>query len=317
MSQDTPLPPETPAGNNPPDGAIIYYYLKSAPAGDIKLSIYDAQNRLVREYTNVPPEFDEAPANVPEYWFAPPTALSKNAGLNRFTWDLRYPAMKTMRYSYYGNTLDYIEYTLSDHAIPDEFPRDLQPGPFVVPGDYSLVLNVDGKTYRQPLTVTLDPRVLASQADLAKQLDTETNISDQMAASYNGSAQVQALQEAIADRQKSLGTDATKKDTAEALRALDAQAADIGEGKPDDLGLGPLNRELARLAFMIESGDARPAALLQQAVDQSCQALAKRVTQWRDFNQQKIAPVNALLQRQNLSPLPAAANIPTAPPCAK
>jgi photosystem II stability/assembly factor-like uncharacterized protein len=317
MSQDTPLPPETPAGNNPPDGAIIYYYLKSAPAGDIKLSIYDAQNRLVREYTNVPPEFDEAPANVPEYWFAPPAALSKNAGLNRFTWDLRYPAMKTMRYSYYGNTLDYIEYTLSDHAIPDEFPRDLQQGPFVVPGDYSLVLTADGKTSRQPLAVTLDPRVLASQADLEKQLNAETNISDQMSATYNGSAQVQALQEAIADRQRSVGTDSAKKEVADALRALDAQAADIGEGKPDDLGLGPMNRELARLAFMIESGDARPAALLQQAVDQSCQALAKRVTQWRDLNQQKIAPVNALLQRQNLSPLPVAANIPTAPPCAK
>jgi hypothetical protein len=322
MSQDTPLPPETPAGDNPPDGAIIYYILKSVPEGDIKLSIYDAQNHLVRAYSNVPPPFDKAPANAPEYWFATPTALSKNVGLNRFTWDLRYPALKTLRYSYYGNPLDYIEYTLSDHAVPGEFPRELQPGPFVVPGEYSLVLSVNGKTYRQPLTVTLDPRVHTSQSDLVQQLDAEKNISAQMAASYDGYDQVRALRAAIADRQKSLDPDPakpdpTKKDAADALKALDDEAADIGDGKPEELGIGPLNRELARLAFMIESGDARPAALLEAGVDQSCQDLAKRLTQWREFNQQKILPVNTLLQKHNLAPVPVSANIPVAPRCGK
>lgn len=317
MSQDTPLPPETPAGDNPPDGAIIDYFLKSAPAGDIKLSIYDAQNRLVREFTDVPAVFDKTPANAPEYWFAPPTALSKKAGLNRFAWDLRYPPMKALRYSYYGNQTDYIEYTLSDHAVPGEFPRELQPGPFVVPGEYSLALTVNGKTYRQPLTVTIDPRVQASQSDLVQQLDAEANISDQMAATYDGNTQVQVLRTAIADRQKSLGTDVAKKDALDALKSLDDEAADIGDGKPEDLGLGPLNRELARLAFMIESGDARPAALLEASIKQYCQDLAKRLTQWRDLNQQKIQPVNTVLQKYNLAPLPVAANVPAGPRCEK
>jgi photosystem II stability/assembly factor-like uncharacterized protein len=315
--QDTPLPPETPAGDNPPDGAIVDYFLKSAPAGDVKLSIYDAKNNLVREFSSVPPAIDKTPANAPEYWFAPPATLSRKAGLNRFAWDLRYPAMKVLHYSYYGNALDYIEYTTADHAIPGEFPRDLQPGPFVVPGEYSLVLTVDGKTYRQPLTVTLDPRVHTSQSDLVQQLDTEKNISAQMATSYDGSEQVQALRKAIADRQKSLGTDATKKDAADALKALDDQAEDIGEGKAEDLGIGPINRELARLAFMVGSGDTRPAALLQAGVDQSCKDLAKRVAQWRELNQQKIAPANTLLQKYNLAPVPVEANIPAGPGCGK
>ncbi len=317
MSQDTPLPPETPAGDNPPDGAIVDYFLKSVPAGDIKLSIYDWQKHLVREFTDVPAPFDKAPANAPEYWFAPQPALSKKAGLNRFTWDLRYPAMKALRYSYYGNTTDYIEYTGSDHAIPGKFPRDLQPGAFIVPGEYSLVLSVDGKTYHQPLAVTLDPRVHASQSELVQQLDAETSVSDQMAASYNGYEQVLALRHAIADRQKSLGDDASKKDAADALKALDEQAADIGDGKAEDLGIGPLNRELGRLAFMIESGDARPAAMLEAGVEQHCQDLGKRLPQWRDLNQQKISPVNALLQKYNLAPLPVATNIPNAPNCRK
>jgi photosystem II stability/assembly factor-like uncharacterized protein len=315
--EDTPLPIETPAGENPPDGAIIYYFLKSAPQGDIKLAIYDAQNRLVREFSNVAPEPDKTPANSPEYWFAPPASLSTKAGLNRFTWDLRYPSMKTLLYSYYGNSLDYIEYTLSDHSVPGEFPRDLQPGPFVMPGNYSLVLTVNGKSYRQPLTVTLDPRVHASQADLVRQLDTEINISAQMTASYDGDGQARALRAAIADRQKSLGSDAAKKDAADALKALDDHVENIADGKPDEFGIGPINRELVRLAFMIETGDARPASLLQAGVDQHCQNLTRRLEQWRDLNQQKIAPVNALLQKYNLPPLPVAANFPTAPACGK
>ena len=315
--EDTPLPPETPAGDNPPDGAIIHYYLKSANPRDVKLSIYDARNNLVREFTNTPSPIDKTPANAPEYWFAPPTALSTTAGLNRFAWDLRYPAMKAMRYSYYGNTTEYIEYTTADHAIPGDFPRELQPGQLVVPGEYSVVLTVDGKTYRQPLTVTLDPRVHASQADLVQQLETSKSVSAQMAATYDGSEQVQALRKAIADRQKSLGTDAAKKDAADALKALDDQAEAIGEGKDDDLGLGPINRELGRVAFMVLSGDARPAAALQADVDQYCKDLAKRLTQWRELNQQKIAPVNTLLQKYNLEVVPVATNIPAAPACGK
>jgi hypothetical protein len=277
---------------------------------------------LVREFTDVPSSFDKAPPNAPEYWFAPPLALTKNAGLNRFVWDLRYPPMKALRYSYYGNILDYIEYTLSDHAIPGKFPRDLQPGPFIVPGTYSLVLSVDGKTFRQPLRVSLDPRVHVPPSDLVQQLDTEQNIAAQMAATYDGYEQVRALQEAIADRQKSLGTDATdpgatKKDAADALKSLADQVAEVGEGKPTDLGIGPLNRELARFAFMIESGDARPATLLETSVEQSCQNVGKRLGQWHDLNQQKIAPVNTVLQKYSMAALPIAANIPAASGCQK
>ncbi len=191
-----------------------------------------------------------------------------------------------------------------------------------MPGQYSVALTANGQTYRQPLTVTLDPRVQASQSDLVKQLDAETSIADQMAASYDGHAQVQALREAIADRLKSLGSDATnadatKKDATDALKALDDQAKDIGDGKPEELGLGPLNRELGRLAFMIESGDSRPAVLLEAGVEQYCQQLAKRLTQWRDLNQQKIQAVNDVLQKHNQALLPVAANIPSTPRCEK
>jgi len=313
--QDTPLPPETPAGKNPPDGAIIDYFLKQAPSRSIRLSIYDSKNNLVREYSDVPPPVDRTPANAPEYWFSAPPVLSKHAGINRFVWDLRYPAPKALTYSYYGEHLDYIEYTLADHAIPGDFPREQPLGPYVVPGTYSLVLTVNGESYRQPLKVTLDPRVHESQADLVQQLETERSISAQMAISYDGYGQLEALRNAIAERKKAIASDASKQDAANALKSLDEQADQIENGKAAELGIGSTNRELARLATMAQSSDARPAAPVQEGVLQICHMLVKRVSEWREMNDNSIAPVNNLLRQYNLLPLPVILNALASPDC--
>src|SRR3984957_8763576 len=88
--QETPLPPEEPTAKNPPDGAIIDYYLKSVPPNPLTLEIHDAQGKVVRRFNSLAPAVDSTPKNVPEYWFGPPAHLSKDAGLNRFVWDLRY-----------------------------------------------------------------------------------------------------------------------------------------------------------------------------------------------------------------------------------
>ena len=315
MDQDTPLPPGTPVGQNPPDGAIVNYFLKSPASGDIKLSIYDSQNNPVREFSTVPAPYDPAPPNAPEYWFAPQPVLSTHGGLNRFVWDLHYPPPKTLRYGYFNERLAYFEYTLSEHAVPGEFPRDQPVGAYIVPGQYSVVLQVGGKEYRQPLSITLHPRVHASQADLEQQLATQKNISAQMAASYDGDKQIVALRDAISERQKSVGTNSAMKDVADALKSLDDQVAEIDDGKPTEFGMGPINRELARLASMVESGDARPAAPLQDAVEQSCQTLTKRVGEWREVNEKKISPVNELLKKNSLAALPVAGQITSAPSC--
>ncbi|MGA8152066.1 MAG: hypothetical protein WB952_14025 [Terriglobales bacterium] len=313
--QDTPLPPETPAGQNPPDGAIIDYFLKQTSSAGVRLSIYNSKNELVREYSDVPPSVDKTRANVPDYWFSAPPGLSKHAGVNRFVWDLRYPAPKALNYSYYGEHLDYIEYTLADHAIPGDFPHEQPLGPYVVPGTYSLVLTVNGQSYRQPLTVTIDPRVHASQADLAQQLEIERNISAQMAVTYDGYGQLEALRNAIIERKKAIASDAGKKDLADALKSLDDQADKIENGKASDIGIGSANRELARLATMAQSSDTRPAAPVQEGVLQTCQMLARRIAEWRELNDKTIAPVNDLLRKYSLSPLPAIPNALVAPDC--
>jgi len=315
MNQDTPYPPETPAGQNPPDGAIVNYFLQSPPAGEITLSIYDEKKNLVREFSSESAPIDRTPANAPEYWFAPPAALTTDAGLNRFIWNLRYPAPKTLHYGYFDGHLDYIEYTLADHAIPGETPREQPDGPYVVPGTYSLVLKVDGKSYSQPLTVTLDPRAHVSQQDLVEQLAAEQNISAQMAASFTGYDQVTTLRAAVADRTKAVAGNPGSQAIADGLKSLDEHAAKLETGTPQDLGFGPLNRELARLASMVESGDARPAELLQANVNQFCQTLAKRATEWRDLNKNEIPNLSVQLQAAGLSGLPVKSEIPRGPEC--
>jgi photosystem II stability/assembly factor-like uncharacterized protein len=247
MNQDTPLPIETPVGQNPPDGAIVDYYLKSAPAGEITLTIADARGAVVRRYTSTPPPAPTLPANVPEYWFAPPVALPKAAGLNRFAWNLRYPNPKVLPFGYFGGFLKYVEYTLADHAIPGQTPREQPEGALVAPGEYVATLEVNGRSYRQPITVKPDPRVRATQADLVEQEASAKQIADLLAVSYDVYYQLTAH-------------DAKSK------------AADA---------IGVANRDLARYLAMLESGDSRPAETLRAAVAESCEALVKALGEAR------------------------------------
>jgi photosystem II stability/assembly factor-like uncharacterized protein len=315
VNQDTPLPPETPAGKNPPDGAIIDYYLKSVPSGEIKMAIYDAQNNLVREYSSIAPPEDKTPKNAPEYWFRKPAALPKNAGHNRFVWDMRYPYPKTLNYSYYGNPLDYIEYTMMDHAIPGETPVHQPMGPLAVPGQYTVVLTVNGQTYHQPLTVTLDPRVKVSQADLEQQLDAEKSISAQMSATFDAVKELNALRAQVRERQTALAGNQDAQGTIDQLNQIVKTLDDLENGKPKDFGLGSLNRELARLAEMIESGDAKPAVELQNGVVQSCQQTLKRLEEWGELTS-AVASANESLEKLNQQALKLG-SAPASPACAK
>src|SRR5207249_1281497 len=88
---DTPLPPDEPRAPNPPEGAIIDYYLKSAASGPVVLEIFDG-DRLVRRYSSadpVPSLPDPATnAPLPLYWYRQPHGLSAEPGMHRFTWDV-------------------------------------------------------------------------------------------------------------------------------------------------------------------------------------------------------------------------------------
>jgi photosystem II stability/assembly factor-like uncharacterized protein len=177
---DTPLPQEEPAGQNPPDGAILNYWLKG-DARSVSIEVFDAANQLVRRYSSAdPPEQMLDGTNVPPYWVRPPQLLSKSAGLHRFVWDLHYPPPSGVNFSYpiaatYMNTA----------RVPA--------GPWVVPGTYTVVLNVDGGTYRQPLTVRMDPRVKTPLLALKQQFDLSKALYDRINSKAANTAELVTL----------------------------------------------------------------------------------------------------------------------------
>lgn len=305
--QETPLPPEFYSTPNPLDGAVFDYYLKSAPASDISLDILDSNGGLIRHYSSASRNEKYLPANVPDYWFGIQETLTKDAGMNRFAWDLRYPPPPTLPYSYWGNALDFVEYTLSDHAIPGQTPREQTLGAIVAPGQYQAVLTVNGAKYTQKFSVVIDPRVTASQNDLEVQFDAARSISAGLAASTSQFKAAETLKDAIADRKKKLEGNSAAKEALDALKGVSDKLDTIQQGTDDAPGLGPVNRDLARIIFMVEAGDAAPSDTAKDATAESCAALAKSLSAWRDLNATTLPSTNSVLAKFQADPLPIAA----------
>jgi photosystem II stability/assembly factor-like uncharacterized protein len=155
---DTPLPPDEPAGENPPDGALINYWLPK-DAKVVTLTIRNAAG-IVRQYSSADPVETPVPGrNTPDYWLRPPQTLSTRAGFHRFVWDLHHerPAVSSFTYPI--------------AAILHNTPR-VPLGSWVLPGTYTVELGVDGSTFGQQILVRMDPRVTASAEDIRIQYET-------------------------------------------------------------------------------------------------------------------------------------------------
>ncbi|HEV2385714.1 MAG TPA: hypothetical protein VGS20_00525 [Candidatus Acidoferrales bacterium] len=308
---DTPFPPEMPAGQNPPTGAIVDYYLKSAAASDVTLGVYDSAGHLVRQFSSAPlPPSLEPPPNVPDYWLERPQPMPKAAGLNRFVWDLRYPPPPALRHNYpisalYGNT-----------------PGDPR-GPLAVPGKYELRLSVNGRTYRQPLEIVLDPRVRAAPSDLASQLELGRKISAAISASYAGHQQVADFRTALAARRDTLQGNPQAKSALDAADALDRKAAALeGSETPsfNPAGARPkpsyalLNRNFGGLTTDLEGSDTAPTEAMQTAYGDYCRDLTTLAADWSDLKTKDLAALNAELAGLHLEPV-AVPGAPDPPGC--
>ncbi len=156
MYSDTPLPQEEPTGQNPPDGAVINYYLSNETA-NIQLEILNENGLIIRTYSSKDTLYKIPDNNVPPYWIRPQQLLSGNAGAHRFMWDMHYQPLN----------------------IAPSFPisavyKNTAPeptSPWVLPGKYTARLLVDGKMYEQSFFVKMDPRVKSSTVDLKLQHD--------------------------------------------------------------------------------------------------------------------------------------------------
>ena len=153
---DTPLPQEEPAGENPPDGAIINYYLKDN-ASEVILEIFDANNKLVRTFTNTDILYKIPAVNIPHYWIRPQQILPATKGAHRFVWDMHYTPLNI--------SPSYPISAIYKNTAPDDT------SPWVMPGTYKIKFSVNHLVLEKFITIKMDPRVKTSKAEMQRQHD--------------------------------------------------------------------------------------------------------------------------------------------------
>jgi photosystem II stability/assembly factor-like uncharacterized protein len=296
--EGTPLPDEVAAGENPPDGAIVDYYLKSLPSGPVTLEIFDSNGKLVRRYSSTDrfPPVNPKELDIPASWVHPPEPLSAGSGMHRFVWDLHYPSAGGGR----GR---------GGAAAIFGFGG----GPWVVPGQYTVKLEVNGETAEQPLTVKMDPRVQVSREDLQKQLDLAQQILAKTAEVNAASRQAENVDQQL----KALEPRATShQELAASIDSLVKQVdAVLGPppGNPLAAAEGPTVTDRTTMRYVVsalgqveravESGDAAPSADASTAFTQDDQIAESAMEKWQGIVSTDLPALNEQLRRAHLEPV--------------
>jgi photosystem II stability/assembly factor-like uncharacterized protein len=257
---DTPLPPEEPAGENPPPGAIFYYYLKSPAQGEVKLEVLDTKGQVVRVYSSKDKLFEPpTPPAFPMYWFKPENLLSPAAGMHRFLWDVRYSAPPVAQPGY-------SMFTVAGRDVPRE-----PSGPQALPGSYQVRLTVDGKTYTQPFKLTMDPRVKTMPQDLEKQFSLELKLVQAVRQANQAVDDIHAAAQAgkiSADEEKKLAGARRRRGEAEP------------EGGTQQPAFAQVIGNLAQLIVTIDSADVAPTTQATQAAEKTLIQAQALLQQW-------------------------------------
>ena len=265
LNTDTPLPIDEPTAPNPPDGAIIDYYLPAAVSGDLSIEIRDAAGRVVRRFSSG----DQAPVdsglNIPDFWKRPFTRPATGAGMHRFVWDLHYAPPAALEHGY------------PISAIAGDTPREPR-GPWVLPGTYTVRLTAAGHTTEHPLVIGMDPRVHITALALTQQLSLATRITTMMTRDSTALFAVRFARDQVKARRAQASGAA-----ADSLDAVDQRLAAIesGAGGPRSAeSLVRVNGELVGLLDIVDGVDAAPTVQATRAATTVEQALAELVARW-------------------------------------
>ena len=284
MNTDTPLPPDEPGAPNPPEGAIIDYYLKSASPTPVTLEIVGSDGKPVRKYSSTDTVFTPDPetSTLPLYWYRPLTALSAAAGMHRFTWDVHYqPLDGGGRIG--GPNLPMAAIGHNTIAAPTT--------PWVNPGTFTVKLTVDGKTYSQPIVVKPDPRV-KTPALAMQQVYTLSKALYYGALDTQATArQLRGLRDQIAAR-KAQATGSL----ADALSTLDTSLdAIIGTTAGADTLVGA-STGLAGVMNSLQGADVRPTTVQLAAIARARTNATKAIGKWTGVKAVDLPAVNGKLR---------------------
>jgi len=260
MNTDTPLPPDEPAAQNPPGGAMIDYYLGAS--GPVTLEVLDSAGKLVRRYSSddpVPPP--DPMLAVPTYWLRPPHPLSNAPGMHRFVWDLHYTPLPEARPNLPMQAI-----------VHDTAPARI--APWAMPGAYTVKLTAGGQSYTQPLTLKMDPRVHTPPTELAQQFALSKQIYDDLLKASNVLDEIRKLR-------------AQNKDTPldQKLAAIEG-AGGGGRGRGAPVGgpdtLTSVSGVLSTLLRLVEGADMAPTTQVVAAAAERRKALATLLAQVKE-----------------------------------
>jgi len=249
---DTPIQPDEPAGQNPPDGAVIDYYLSKNVSQTLTIEVLDASGVVIRRASSAdPPEFTPEEMQrelIPEYWIRKVVPPATTAGMHRWVWDLHYTAPRSVQRGF------------PISAVPGDTPREPL-GPIAAPGHYQVRLSVGKHQWRVPLTVVPDPRVKMSAEEFAAQLATTRRLAEAFDESTAALLESKSLRAQLKERiPKGSGP------LADEMRLLDTHLAELVESpgknaEPSRRGLERLNDDVATLYGQINGVDAAPTAV--------------------------------------------------------
>ncbi|HEV3510356.1 MAG TPA: hypothetical protein VGS05_01545, partial [Candidatus Sulfotelmatobacter sp.] len=279
-------------GQNPPAGAIIYYYLKDAPKADseARLEILDSSGKLIRKYSSAEYNTLEEPADPDDK--KPEKQLKPEAGLNRFVWDLRYEeARRVPGYYLY------------------EYGRGAE-GPVAVPGNYQVRLTVNGQTQTAPFELKLDPRVKVSQEDLEAQLKLLLATRDELSRVYDTVNQIQDVRAQLAGLKRRLPESASAKNIVTAADDLEKKLVAIREdlinlditANEDSLAYPPqLDSKLAYLAMDVGTADSAPTESELREFEKLKRQSGEFIARWEDLQRRDLANFQKLTAEGSLS----------------
>ena len=284
--------PSKRTGQNPPAGAVIYFYLKDAPkAGtETKLEILDASGKVIRKYSSAETKRLDEPADPDDK--KPEKEIKPEAGLNRFVWDLRYEeAHRVPGYYlwYYGGGAR---------------------GPVAAPGQYQVRLTVEGKSQVAPLELKLDPRVNVSQADLAQQFNMLMQIHEELNLVYDAVNQIQDVRSQVAGLKRRLPENASTKPIASSADDLEKKLVAVRDelvnltisANEDSLAYPPqIDARLAFLAIDVSSADAAPTEAEQLQFEKLKRQSGELLSRWDDLQRRDLAAFRKLTSESNLS----------------
>ena len=284
-----------PVGDNPPEGAIIYYYLKEKPSEkeEITLDIFDAQAKRVRHFSNRQEKKNEQPPEWPDLEIAS-DLLPANAGLNRFAWDFRYDPPVQVPVSFYEG----------------EPPR----GPVALPGTYQLKLTVNGHTQTASLEVTLDPRVKdqVTASGLQEQLDLALKTRQDIDALHRAVNQIRSLRANLKALEQWTAEGSANNQVISAAKGLNDKMSSVEEqliqvklGSSEGNLRYPnmLNEQYASLSDLIESFDQSPTAEQSQVYGDLHKRLDVQLQAWHEIQRTDLPALNDLMHKSGVPSL--------------